>query len=110
MANPTVNSRGLPVTEFTEEQRYLFDTRGWLLIPAVLKESELSGMREFCTALKTDGDSLSEKDASPSSTATTPSMPGITTGTLNRLRLAADDGGDGNAYDAANWANPQLHL
>ena len=34
MPNPTTNADNLPPIPLTEEQRYLFDTRGWLLIPA----------------------------------------------------------------------------
>jgi hypothetical protein len=29
---------------------------------------------------------------------------------VDRLRLLVTDGGDGNAFDAANWGNPELHL
>ena len=53
MPNPETNSDNLPQAPLTEEQRFLFDTRGWLLIPGVLGESEVQEMREFCYRLKT---------------------------------------------------------
>ena len=35
---PTKNADGEPVVELTDEQKYLFDTRGWLLVPGLLLE------------------------------------------------------------------------
>ena len=42
---PQHNADGEPVVELTQEQKYLFDTRGWLLVPGVLDEGEVSAMR-----------------------------------------------------------------
>ena len=33
---PTKNADGEPIVELTDEQKYLFDTRGWLLVPGLL--------------------------------------------------------------------------
>ena len=55
---PTKNADGLPSIPLTEEQKYLFDTRGWMLIPGVLSEVEIEEMREFCYKLHNEPDSL----------------------------------------------------
>lgn len=55
---PTVNGDGLPVIELTQEQKYLFDLRGWLLIPGVLSADEVAEMREYCLRLKFQPESL----------------------------------------------------
>ena len=60
MPNPTTNADNLPSVPLTEEQRYLFDTRGWVLIPGVLSESEIQEMREFCYQLKQEPASIPE--------------------------------------------------
>lgn len=54
------NSDGLPVIELTQEQKYLFDLRGWLLIPSVLSPDEVAEMRDYCLRLKFKPDSLPE--------------------------------------------------
>ena len=35
---PRTNAAGKPIIDPTPEQRYLFDTQGWLLIPGLLSE------------------------------------------------------------------------
>ena len=61
---PTANADGLPVVNLTQEQKYLFDTRGWLLIPGVLTKDETEEMREFCLRLQHDPDSIPEHERS----------------------------------------------
>ena len=51
---PTTNADGLPLISLTEEQKYLFDTRGWMLIPGLLSEEDISEMKDFCYKLHTD--------------------------------------------------------
>ena len=60
MPNPTTNADNLPPIPLTEDQRYVFDTRGWLLIPGVLSESEIQEMRAFCYQLKQEPRSIPE--------------------------------------------------
>ena len=55
---PEKNSLGRPAIALTEEQKYLFDTRGWLLVPDALTEAETAEARDFCYRLATDGNSL----------------------------------------------------
>jgi hypothetical protein len=59
---PTTNADGKPVIELTQEQKYLFDLHGWLLIPGVLKADEVEEMREFCLRLKFKPESLPEHE------------------------------------------------
>jgi hypothetical protein len=55
---PERNADGLPPVAWTEEQKYLFDTRGWLLVPGVLPEAEVSEMRAYCYRLQREPESL----------------------------------------------------
>jgi hypothetical protein len=59
---PKTNADGKPVTELTQEQKYLFDMRGWLLIPGVLNADEVEEMREFCLRLKFRPESIPEHE------------------------------------------------
>jgi hypothetical protein len=58
MPLPERNADGLPPVELTEEQKYILDTRGWLVVPAVLSEDEIAEMREFCYRLHRDRESV----------------------------------------------------
>ncbi len=55
---PKTNADGEPVVEPTQEQKYVFDLRGWLLIPGVLNEDEVAEMREFCLRLQHNPESI----------------------------------------------------
>lgn len=58
------NSEEKPIIPLSEEERYIFDTKGWLAIPGVLDESELKEMREFCCKLKFELESVPDRDRS----------------------------------------------
>ena len=62
---PRTNTAGKPVIDPTPEQRYLFDTQGWLLIPGLLSEGEVEEMRDFCYRLHQEPESLPEPQRSP---------------------------------------------
>ena len=55
---PTTNTDGLPIRHWTDEEKYLFDARGWLAFPAVLDEDDISEMREFCYRLENEPESI----------------------------------------------------
>ena len=59
------NADGVPVVPLTEEQKFTFDTHGWLCIPGVLDEAELEEMRAFCYRLKDRPESLPEHERTP---------------------------------------------
>jgi hypothetical protein len=61
---PSHNTLGQPPIELTEEQKFLFDTKGWLLIPSVLSESDIAEMRDFCYRLQRDPQSLPVEERS----------------------------------------------
>ena len=46
------NADGVPVIVPTQKQKYDFDRNGWLLIPSVLSDADLSEMRTFCQLLQ----------------------------------------------------------
>ena len=52
MPIPTTNADDKPAIEFTEDQKFIFDTRGWIAIPGVLTDDEVAEMRDFCYRLK----------------------------------------------------------
>ena len=56
---------GTPVVAPTQEQKYLFDMRGWLLVPGVLSGDELAEMQEFGHRLRQDPASIPEHERSP---------------------------------------------
>lgn len=62
---PKTNTEGKPVINLTHEQKYLFDTQGWLLVPNLLSTDEITTMREFCYRLHQDPESLPESQRSP---------------------------------------------
>ena len=58
------NADGKPIIPLTQEQKYIFDKNGWVLIPAVLTESEIEEMRDFCYRLRDDSVSIPEPERS----------------------------------------------
>ena len=44
---PQKNADGEPVVALTDEQKYLFDVCGWLLVPGVLADDEIEAMHEY---------------------------------------------------------------
>ncbi len=62
---PRTNADGEPIVELTPEQRYLFDTQGWLLIPNVLNSGQVEEMRDFCYRLHQQPESLPDHQRTP---------------------------------------------
>jgi hypothetical protein len=58
MNSNDTNTDGKPAIPFTEDQKYLFDIRGWIAIPGVLTDDEVEDMRDFCYRLKREPDSI----------------------------------------------------
>lgn len=52
------NADGLAVVNPTPKQKYDFDRKGWLLIPSVLSEKDITETRDYCVRLQTDIDSI----------------------------------------------------
>ncbi len=61
---PTHNSDGIPIPELTPEQKYAFDTHGWLLVPEVITGGELEEMRDFASRLHNAPESIPEHERS----------------------------------------------
>ena len=59
-----LNADGLPPIELTEEQKFIFDTKGWLAIPGVLSDSDITEMRDFAYQLTKDPESIPEDQRS----------------------------------------------
>jgi len=43
---PTTNADNLPVVPMTDEQKYVFDLKGWICLPGLLTEAQLGPIRE----------------------------------------------------------------
>ncbi len=56
------NADGVPVSPPTQKQKYDFDRNGWLLIPSVLSDADISEMRDFCQRLQTSPEHISEPE------------------------------------------------
>ena len=59
---PDTNADGDKVVDLTQEQKYLFDTRGWLLVPGVLSAAETEAMRDFALQVRDRPESLPEEE------------------------------------------------
>ena len=46
----------------TDEQRFTFDLKGWLMIPSVLQPGEIREIKEFLNALESNPETLPERD------------------------------------------------
>ena len=46
----------------TDEEKFLFDLKGWVLIPGVLEPDLLAALREHVIALRRDPESLPEHE------------------------------------------------
>ena len=57
---PTTNSDGVPAIEFSEDQKFIFDTKGWIALPGVLTDDEAAEMRDFCYRLQSEPESIPE--------------------------------------------------
>ena len=55
---PSMNADNSPIIALSQEQKYIFDMRGWLLMPGVLGAEELEDMRQFCQRLQNDPESI----------------------------------------------------
>ncbi len=64
-ALPQTTSDGSPVVPPTQEQKYLFDMRGWLLVPGVLVGDELEEIQDFCHRLRHEPESIPDYERSP---------------------------------------------
>ena len=54
------NADGLKALDLSQEEKYLFDIRGWILFEGVLTESQVKEMRDFCHQLQHDPESIPE--------------------------------------------------
>ncbi len=62
---PETNADGLDVVPPTQEQKYVFDKQGWLLVPGVLSGDELKEMQDFCHRLRHEPESIPAHERSP---------------------------------------------
>ena len=56
------NADGSPIIVPTQKQKYDFDRNGWLLMPSVLSDVDISEMREFCQRLQESPERVPEPE------------------------------------------------
>ena len=93
---PDTNADGLPVVPMTDEQRYFFDLKGWLLLPSLLTEEQLGPIREHQMRFLKDRESLppEERDnhGGPSQVLVDhPAVVGVLNEILSHQALATPD-------------------
>ncbi|MEM7533913.1 MAG: phytanoyl-CoA dioxygenase family protein [Chloroflexota bacterium] len=62
---PKFNGDGLPIIDPTPEQKYIFDTKGWLLLPAVLNGDDLAEMQAWLWRLHHEPNTIPEHERTP---------------------------------------------
>ncbi|HCR18178.1 MAG TPA: hypothetical protein DIU35_11905 [Candidatus Latescibacteria bacterium] len=93
---PSANADGLPVVPMTDEQKYVFDLKGWLSLPGLFCEDELGPIREHQMKFLTDRESLppEERDnhGGPSQVLLDhPTVVGVLNEILSHQALATED-------------------
>ena len=93
---PDTNADGLPVVPMTDEQRYFFDLKGWLLLPSLLAEEQLGPIQEHQMRFLRDRESLpaEERDnhGGPSQVLLDhPAVVGVLNEVLSHQALATPD-------------------
>ena len=63
-ALPAANADGLAVVPLSQEQKFVFDARGWLLVEGVLDAADIEAMRDFCYRLKNEPESIPKAERS----------------------------------------------
>jgi len=62
---PTTNADGLPIVPMTAEQKYVFDLKGWLLLPALFTAEQLVPIRQHLLQCHDDPASLPPDQRDP---------------------------------------------
>ena len=93
---PTTNADELPVVPMTEEQKYVFDLKGWIALPGLLTEQQLGPVREHQLRYLQDRDSMppEERDnhGGPSQILLDhPAVVGVLNEVLSHQALASED-------------------
>ena len=93
---PTTNADDFSVVPMTEEQKYIFDLKGWICLPGLLTEEQLEPIREHQLAFLHDRESLpaEERDnhGGPSQIlADHPAVVGVLNEIISNQRLATGE-------------------
>ena len=62
MLLPTTNADGLPVVPMNEEQKYIFDLKGWISLPGLLSEEQLELVRAHQMKFLYERDALPKEE------------------------------------------------
>ncbi len=93
---PTQNADGSPIVPMTEEQKYVFDLKGWIALPGLLTEEQLEPVREHQLKFLDDRESLppEERDNHGGSSQVLldhPVVVGVLNEVLSHQGLASED-------------------
>ena len=85
----------------TDEQRFIYDLKGWLMIPSVLQPDEIRDIKEFLDALQFNPESLPERDRNVCGGACSQLLDHpVVVGVLNEIILSPGALRDGDAPTA----------
>ena len=62
MLLPTTNADGLPIVPMSEEQKYIFDLKGWISLPGLLSNEKLEPIRAHQMKFLYERDSLPKEE------------------------------------------------
>ena len=93
---PTTNADGKPVIPMTDEQKYWFDIKGWVLLPALFSEDELKPIREHQMRFLYDRESLPPHERDNHGGASEvlldhPAVVGVLNEIISHQPMASDD-------------------
>ncbi len=93
---PSANADGLPVIPMTDEQKYIFDVKGWLCLSGLLTEDQLRPVREHQMKFLYERDTLPPEQRNnhggPSQILLDhPAVVGVLNEILSHQRLATED-------------------
>ncbi|MSS70578.1 MAG: hypothetical protein EXS64_03715 [Candidatus Latescibacteria bacterium] len=93
---PTTNGDGLPVTPMSAAQKYLFDLKGWICLPGLLSEEQLTPVQAHQMKFMYERDSLPpehrDNHGGPSQILLDhPAVVGVLNAILSHQALASED-------------------
>lgn len=93
---PTTNADGQPVVPMSDEQKYIFDLKGWICLPALFSEDDLVPIREHMLRMLHDRESVPPHERDPHGGAAQvlldhPAVVGVLNEILSHQPLAGEE-------------------
>src|SRR5689334_12509966 len=62
---PATNADGLPIPPMSDEQKYIFDLKGWICLPGLLSPAQAAAIREHFRRYLDERDALPPHERDP---------------------------------------------